>query len=64
MQEPERGPNFVLGNVILSICVVMLMFMGSLWQYLGAGALVLWMVLAAAGMYFIMGEKRNPKLPD
>jgi len=64
MQEPERGPNFVMGNIILTVCVVMLLFMGSLWEQLGAGALVLWMVLAGVGMYFIMGEKSNPNLPD
>lgn len=64
MQEPERGPNFVLGNIILGVCMLMLMFMGSLWEYLGSGALVLWMILAGVGMYFIMGEKRNPNLPD
>ncbi len=64
MQEPEHGPNFVMGNIILTVCVVMLLYMGSLWEYLGAGALVLWMVLAGVGMYFIMGQKSNPNLPD
>jgi hypothetical protein len=64
MQEPERGPNFVIGNIILGVCVVMLLFIESLWQYLGMGALVLWMLLAAAGMYLILTEKRNPHMPD
>ncbi len=64
MQEPERGPNFVVGNIILAIALVMLFYMGALWQYLGAGALVLWAVVAGVGMYFIVSEKRNPKLPD
>ncbi len=64
MQEPEHGPNFVVGNVILGVCLVMLFYMGDLWQYLGAGALVLWAILAGVGIYFIMKEKRNPNLPD
>ncbi|MBS4097033.1 MAG: hypothetical protein KGZ83_09395 [Sulfuricella sp.] len=64
MNEPEKGPNFVLGNIILSICLIMLFFMGSIWQYLGVGALALWVVLAGVGMYFVMNEKSNPNLPD
>lgn len=64
MNEPEKGPNFVLGNIILGIALVMLFFMGTLWQYLGAGALALWVVLAGVGMYFVMNEKSNPNLPD
>ncbi len=64
MQEPERGPNFVVGNVILAISLVMLFYMGALWEHLGVGALLLWALLAGVGMYFILAEKRNPNLPD
>jgi len=38
-----------LGNVLLGISLVMLIFLGSLWQALGAWAMVVWMSLAGMG---------------
>lgn len=64
MQDNERKQPFIIGNVLLGISLVMLIFMGTLWEYLGAWAMGLWMVLAGVGMYFVMGEKRSSTLPD
>jgi len=64
MSEPKQKIQFRIGNAILAVCMLMLFFMGSLWQQLGPLAMVLWVVLAAAGMYLIMQDKRNPDLPD
>lgn len=51
-----KNPNFWLGNVLLATALAVLLFMDTLSQMLGIGAVVLWMGLAAAGMYFIMKD--------
>jgi len=35
----------------------MLLFMGHLWELMGAWSLVLWMVMAAGGVYLIAKDK-------
>jgi hypothetical protein len=64
MQASEHKRGFILGNILLGISLVLLLFMGSLWEYLGAWAMGLWMILAGIGMYFVMGDKRSSTLPD
>lgn len=64
MSDPKQKTQFMIGNAILAVCMLMLIFMGSLWQRLGPMAMVLWVILAAAGMYFIMQDKRDSNLPD
>jgi hypothetical protein len=64
MSDPKQKAQFMLGNAILAVCMLMLMFMGTLWQHLGPMAMVLWVVLAAAGVYFVMQDKRDQNLPD
>ncbi len=54
MQPPKQPPHFWLGNGLLAVAMLLLFFMDSLSQMLGIGAVALWMVVAAAGMYFIM----------
>jgi hypothetical protein len=53
-QDPNHTPNFWIGNALLAVALLILFFMDSLSQMLGMGAVALWMVCAAAGMYFIM----------
>jgi hypothetical protein len=53
-QDPEQTRNFWIGNSLLAAALLMLFFMDSLSQLLGAGAVALWMACAAAGTYFIM----------
>jgi len=64
MQTPDDGSrvNFILGNVILAAAALMLFFFGTLWEQLGAWALVLWMALAALGVYLI-STGRDPSPP-
>ncbi len=64
MQDTKHNPGFILGNVILGISLVMLLFIDQLWAFLGGWAMGLWMVLAGVGMYFVMSEKRSSTLPD
>jgi hypothetical protein len=64
MQDTKHNPGFILGNVILGISLVMLLFIDQLWTFLGGWAMGLWMVLAGVGMYFVMSEKRSSTLPD
>ncbi|MBK6742734.1 MAG: hypothetical protein IPG66_07020 [Hydrogenophilales bacterium] len=64
MQDTKHNPGFILGNVILGLSLVMLLFIDQLWAFLGGWAMGLWMVLAGVGMYFVMSEKRSSTLPD
>jgi purine-cytosine permease-like protein len=65
MNEPNHGSSFWLGNVLLGVSLVMLIFLGSLWEAIGALAMVLWMVLAGVGMYLVTRDKGpTSKLPD
>jgi hypothetical protein len=61
--SPSRS-KFMLGNILLAIALGTLLFMGTLSEYFGFWAVVLWMVLAAAGIYLIMADKNEPSEPD
>jgi hypothetical protein len=56
---PENSNKFVIGNAILALALLMLLFMGSIWEAMGGAAMVLWIALVAAGVYFLMqaGDK-------
>jgi uncharacterized membrane protein len=64
MSESSQKTHFIIGNVIMTVALLMLFFMDTLSQHLGLGAVGLWMVLAGTGMYFLMKDKRTSKLPD
>ena len=49
-----KNTNFWIGNGLLALAFLMLIFMNTLSEVLGSGAVVLWMAAAAAGTYFIM----------
>ncbi len=55
MHSQDDGPrtSFILGNVILALAAVMLLFFGTLWEQFGIWALFLWMLMAVLGVYFI-----------
>jgi hypothetical protein len=64
MQE-KHGRDFWIGNALLGVSLVLLIFLGGLWEALGAGAMVLWMAVAGAGMYFVTRDKGpGSNLPD
>lgn len=49
-----KNTNFWIGNGLLAAALLILLFMGTLSEMLGVGAVILWMALAAAGTYFVM----------
>jgi hypothetical protein len=61
MGGQENSKNFLLGNAILAVAMLLLLFMGSAWEALGMGAMVLWIGLVATGVYFLMqgGDKKD-----
>jgi hypothetical protein len=64
MQE-KHGPEFWIGNALLGLSLIMLIFLGALWEALGVWAMMLWMILAGAGMYFVTRDKGpGSNLPD
>lgn len=65
MNEIKYGTRFWIGNAILAVALVSLFYMGPLSELIGVWGMVLWMALAAAGMYFLMTDKGgDPGLPD
>jgi len=61
----KRSQNFWIGNGILAVAMLTLLFMGPLSDALGIWAAVLWMVLAAVGMALVMSDKSDePPAPD
>lgn len=60
MSDPKQSTNFWLGNGILAVALLLVLFMGSLWELMGRGAMVLWVVLVVAGVYFLMKDKNEP----
>jgi len=64
MQEKHRR-DFWIGNVLLGVSLIMLIFLGALWEALGVWAMMLSMVLAGVGMYFVTKDKGpGSNLPD
>lgn len=65
MNDPQHTPNFWIGNALLGLSLVMLIFLGSLWEALGVWAMVLWMALAGIGMYLVTKDKGpSSNMPD
>jgi hypothetical protein len=61
----KRNRNFWIGNTVLALAMLLLLFMGPLSDALGIWAAVLWMVLAAVGMTLLMSDKSDePPSPD
>jgi len=57
MNEPEFTKTFWLGNGILAVAMVVLLFMGRLWEIMGVSAMVLWTALVITGVYLLMKDK-------
>ena len=65
MNTGKRNRNFWIGNAVLALAMLLLLFMGPLSDALGIWAAVLWMVLAAVGMTLLMSDKSDePPSPD
>lgn len=61
----KHGVNFWLGNLLLGLALVSMFFLGRLWELMGVWAMALWMVLAGAGMYFLLADHDSPtSFPD
>lgn len=60
MGGPENSNNFLIGNVLLGIALLLLLFMGRAWEVMGGGAMVLWVALVVAGVYFLMQDRSKP----
>ena len=58
MNNDEKGGAFWLGNAILAVALLMLLYMNTLWEMMGGAAMILWIGVVAVGVYFLM-EKSN-----
>ncbi len=65
MNDPQHTPSFWLGNALLGVSLLMLIFLGGLWESLGVWAMVLWMGLAGVGMYLVTKDQGpSSNMPD
>lgn len=65
MQDPHHTPLFWLGNALLGLALVALIFLGKLWEIFGVGAMVLWMLMAGVGMYLVTRDNGpSSNMPD
>ena len=56
---------FWLGNALLAIALVLLLFISSLWTAVGSWAMALWMVLVGVGFYLVTKDKGpESQVPD
>lgn len=60
MNDKPRSPNFWYGNVILAVALLVLLKLDTFSQYLGFGAMVLWVALVVTGVWLLMSDKSKP----
>lgn len=61
----KHSQNFWIGNGVLALAMLTLLFMGPISEALGIWAVVLWMVLAGVGMALVVSDKsEEPPSPD
>ncbi|MEN8169182.1 MAG: hypothetical protein ABFS08_03080 [Pseudomonadota bacterium] len=60
MNDDKPTTKFWIGNGVLALALLLLLFMGQLWEVLGAGAMVLWGAVVAVGVYLLMNDKGGP----
>jgi hypothetical protein len=53
----KHSSTFWIGNALLAVSLVMLIFLGALWELMGSLAMVIWMGFAGVGMYLITRDK-------
>lgn len=59
MNRGKHSRNFWMGNGVLALAMLLLLFMGPLSNALGIWAAVLWMVLAVVGVALVMSDKTD-----
>ena len=57
MNDQENRKFFWLGNVLLAVALVMLINLNTMWQQMGAAAMVLWVAVAGLGAYLLTKER-------
>ena len=58
MSEQPSG-TFWLGNAILAVAMILLLFMGNAWESMGVGAMVVWIGMVVLGVYLIMQKNET-----
>lgn len=60
MNDSEPTIHFWLGNGILAVALLMVLFLEQVWGILGSATMVVWVLLVGAGIYFLMKDKKEP----
>ena len=59
MHTGKHSRNFLMGNAVLALAMLLLLFMGPMSNAIGIWAAVLWMALAVLGAALVMSDKTN-----
>ncbi len=57
LDQAKHTYKFWLGNLLLSLALIMLIYLGDLWATLGNWTMALWLALAGVGMYLVMQDQ-------
>ncbi|OOZ39306.1 hypothetical protein BOW53_12155 [Solemya pervernicosa gill symbiont] len=61
----SNSTKFWLGNAVLAVALIMLLFMGAIWEAMGGAAMGLWIALVIAGVYLLSGKGGGgPNMPE
>lgn len=60
MNDSEPSIKFWIGNGVLAVALLMLLFMEYVWALLGSATMVVWILLVGVGIYFLMNDKNKP----
>lgn len=60
MNDTSRSSKFWLGNGLLAVALLLLLKLDTVSQYLGFGAMVLWVALVVSGVWLLMSDKSRP----
>lgn len=60
MNDEGNKQKFWAGNAVLAVAMIELLYMGPISEALGFGAVILWMGLAALGVWLLMSSRHEP----
>ena len=60
MNDNENPGTFWIGNAVLVVALIMLLYMNTLWEVMGPAAMLLWICVVGVGAYLLMNKKNDP----
>ncbi len=55
----EENKNFLFGNIVLGVALLMLININTLWDAMGPAAMGLWAAVAGLGFFLLMNKGKK-----